>query len=511
VPCDAPYAGLDRFTEVAAERGLAEQPWTEEEYQEFIFSADGVTIERMVVVEDVDRDGDLDVLIARRDNLPTVFLNDGDAHFTVADAMPPADPELEVDLWGVADVDGDGLPDLFGNRYYGGGFEARNLGGGVFEALRPIQLDTPAGGELSAAAVAMGDLDRDGDLDAVIVSVHYDDEDPDSPPDPVFENVDGELVLAGWIDLGGYSVSSQASAVLDVGWDGEPDLWHFDDTGSNGPGSAIFTGFDAGPANVVDIAPELDADVSLTAMGLDAGDLTGDGRLDYCASDIGRPICLVATADGPFVQSGLALGLIPDQPAYPGHETVGWSMEFADIDHDGRLDVVHASGEDKLSRYEGRTSYPDLVWQARPDGTFQDVSALTGIDSPDNHYGLVAADLDGDGWLDVVTAGPTVDPKLYLNRCGEGAWLQVDFHGPAAAAQAIGTRVELQVGDVVRRRQVLGPRASGQSPSRLHFGLGDVDRVDRLTVLWTDGEVTELSDVPVDRLVWAAHPSVTDE
>lgn len=378
VTCAEPYAGLDRFEEVGPERGLSEAAFTEEEYDAYMSIGEGITFERAVVVEDVDLDGTLDLLIARQDGLPTVFLNDGQANFVAAEAMPPADPDLTVDLWGVADIDGDALPDLVGNRHRGGGFFARNLGGGRFEEAQPIDLTPPDGGPMPAAAIALGDLDSDGDVDAVIVSVHYRDDDAFSPPDPVLENVDGELTLAGWIDLGGFSVSSQASAVLDVGWDGEPDLFHFDDTGPFGPGSAIFTGFAAGPANVVDRAADLSADVSMVAMGLAAGDLNRDGLMDYCASDIGAPVCLVGTVDGPFVESGLALGLVPIEDAYPEIRTIGWSMEFADFDNDGLLDVFHASGEDRDARADGHTELPDLVWHGRSSGGFEEVGRAPG-------------------------------------------------------------------------------------------------------------------------------------
>ena len=59
---------------------------------------------------------------------------------------------------------------------------------------------------------------------------------------------------------------------------------------------------------------------------------------------------------------------------------------------------------------------------------------------------------------------------------------------------------------VTRIREVYNLRTQSQTPSRVHFGLGDVDTVDMIRVRWPDGLVTDRSDVGARRLVTANHP-----
>jgi len=93
-------------------------------------------------------------------------------------------------------------------------------------------------------------------------------------------------------------------------------------------------------------------------------------------------------------------------------------------------------------------------------------------------------------------------PSLLRNDSAGGAWLEVACEVPAGRATAIGAEVELRAGD----RVFIGDVSSGGSflsahDPRLHFGLGSVEAVDRLTVRWPDGTRTEMRDVAVRRRI----------
>ena len=84
------------------------------------------------------------------------------------------------------------------------------------------------------------------------------------------------------------------------------------------------------------------ADLEMAAMGLDSADLNADGQLDYCITDVGRPLCLVSQGDGLYAEGGASLGVYPDGVGGAGAflSTVGWSLDFADLDNDGWMDLM---------------------------------------------------------------------------------------------------------------------------------------------------------------------------
>ena len=107
----------------------------------------------------------------------------------------------------------------------------------------------------------------------------------------------------------------------------------------------------------------------------------------------------------------------------------------------------------------------------------------------------------------IIIAGPLESPKLFMNQCGEGAWLQVLLQGAEDNSMALGAQVTATVNGQPLPREVHGLRAQAQGPPRVHFGLGDVDTIDKLEVRWPDGTTNVASDVPTRRMVTATYSS----
>lgn len=493
-PCESPTSGWSRFTEVGVERGLTEIAVDEDtdDYPVLGF-------ETMVVAEDVDLDGDIDLLIAGASWLPTVWLNDGTAHFTKGPAIPPG-PVDEPDLFGLADLDGNRLPDLVGNQFYGGAWVALNLGEGAFSEITHVPPGIP--GKAPATGIALGDVDFDGDVDAVVSGGAEDHNSVDVPPTVLLTNEAGELTATGTLNEG-FGVNAIGTTFTDRDWDGVPEILQV--TGTDSPGLPnAWWAYDGGWS---DIAPELGVDLNLAGMGVAVTDLNDDGFMDFCGSDVGAPLCMQSLPDGTYVEVGQALGIEPAERFDEQWSTLGWAMRFADLDADGETELLQASGYDRESWFRDLVGWPDLLWSRdQAGGGFTDVSAAAGFDLAEDHYGIAEADFDGDGWLDVATAGPLAPPRLFLNSCGAGGWLDVELLGATINASALGARVEVEAGGRVWKREVLGPKGSGQSPSRAHVGVGDFDAVDRLTIRWPDGQVTEATDLPTRRTVVARHP-----
>ena len=92
-----------------------------------------------------------------------------------------------------------------------------------------------------------------------------------------------------------------------------------------------------------------------------------------------------------------------------------------------------------------------------------------------------------------------------MNQCGDGAWLEIELIGPRENSQGFGAQVEVDDGERVHLREIHGLRATAQGPSRLHFGLGGVDVVPRVTIRWPDGETSEAHDIGSRRVITVVH------
>ena len=238
-------------------------------------------------------------------------------------------------------------------------------------------------------------------------------------------------------------------------------------------------------------------------MGLDIADLNGDGLLDYCITDDGPPLCLLTQADGGFVDGTASLGIATDVPA----GTVGWGIEVLDFDADGHLDLAQASGPSRKSFAEDENppQLVDLLWRGAPGG-FREVGASVGFASSANHIGLAAADLDGDGGLDLVVGGPGTVPGIHMNVGVPGNRLEVDLIGPPGNRDGFGAVVTVKLGDEKLVQALHGPRGPSQRSVRLGFGLGDTISVDTVVVDWPDGSVTSVSDVSASGRITVSHP-----
>ena len=161
------------------------------------------------------------------------------------------------------------------------------------------------------------------------------------------------------------------------------------------------------------------------AMGLASGDFDNDGRIDLYLSNFGPNQMLKNNGDGTFT----------DVTAKAGTDEPRWDVaaSFFDYDRDGWLDLFVAtyvnftlathkpcSGFAGMPDYCGPLAFlpePDRLFRNRGDGTFADVTA-TALVAPENGSGLgvVAADLNGDGWSDLYVANDLMANDLWINQ-----------------------------------------------------------------------------------------------
>jgi hypothetical protein len=158
---------------------------------------------------------------------------------------------------------------------------------------------------------------------------------------------------------------------------------------------------------------------------------------------------------------------------------------------------IHNLGHN-LSCYERDRAFLNVGGQA-----FLEVSHLTGADNEGDGRSVVAADLFNTGRLDLVVrqvgGGPLL---LYENRFPRRHYLEVSLRGTRSNRRGIGARLTAQVGGRLLVRELFPANSyRSQAPAVVHFGLGDAERVERLTIRWPSGRVQELRGLRGDRHV----------
>jgi hypothetical protein len=287
-------------------------------------------------------------------------------------------------------------------------------------------------------------------------SAHRGEEHPPSgAEDPVFDEVAGEsgLDFVHWNGMSGRfyfpEVMGAGGALVDVDNDGDLDVFLVQGSmlgpgvaaaaatyppGSGVPaGDRLFRndlrhGADGAPALAfTDVTERSGLAEPGYGMGVAAGDYDGDGWVDLYVTRWGTNRLLRNRGDGTFRDV--------TQESGTGDERWGTSATFADFDGDGRLDLAVANYvkfswlEHKvcLSKRGERgyclpTSFrpePATLYRNRGDGTFEDVSERAGLAAvPGNGLGILAADFDADGRLDLFVANDLVPNRLWLNRGG---------------------------------------------------------------------------------------------
>ena len=279
----------------------------------------------------------------------------------------------------------------------------------------------------------------------------------------------------------------------DVNGDGRADLYVANDLDPN----RLYVNVpDSGPLGFHFEERGADAGVAdeNAGMGIAAADASGDGRPDLFVTNSHRQLHGVfrSAPGGTFTDA---------RPEFaPALDTslAGWGAAWADLDLDGRLEVVVANGAIPLTDLR-MDAEPVKVLASRA-GRVTDVSAAVGLEEGPvvNGRGLAAADYDNDGDVDFAVASIGGQLALLRNSGGSGHWLEV-----ALQPFAPGTRVTavLPGGKRLVREAAAGSSYLSSEDPRLHFGLGDAARIRALLVRYPDGTTKRLSGIEADRLV----------
>jgi hypothetical protein len=285
---------------------------------------------------------------------------------------------------------------------------------------------------------------------------------------------------------------------------------------------------------------------SFKGMGVDFGDLNGDGRLDFFVSNIAADYALeeshfvfVSTGETDLMKRGIAPYVDQSESLGLSRSGWGWDTKLADFDNDGVLEALQALGfaRGTINRWpelqelamgndeflKDPESWPkfqtgdDLSGQQlnvfavrRGSGRYWDIAPELGLSEPGVSRGIATADVDGDGLLDFAVANQWAPSSFYRNQTrdpgtflGLHLLLPVDPKGTeptrsrpghpgaeTAGRPAIGASASV---DLSNGRQLVaqvdgGNGHSGKRSHDLHFGLGRTSATTllRVALYWRD-------------------------
>lgn len=450
---------------------------------------------------DIDGDGQDELFLGGGDDQADQFFSFDDGVFAPLEIPLSKDGSDASHGAANIDIDEDGDNDLFVARESGVWFH-ENLGGGRFGS---VNLNLPLAENSNPLGIGFGDINKDGFADMYVAGYIK------------IELVEGETNFSN--SYGGYSnlflnngnnswtdISKNAGiwrqhntflgVFADLDNDSNSDLVIAQDTGKvetyRGDGQAQFTPI-SNPSHYA------------YPMGVAVGDYDNDGLVDLFFSNVGYTL-----------PPALLKGNLTDEDIFnPDHmlfhndgnlkfsdvsKDMGvarfgfaWGAIFADMNLDGREDILMAQNYARFPAQFLMTKYPGKIFQNYGKEGFRPVEKTSGAINYKFGIAPVVSDFNGDGWPDLVWANLAGPSLAYINQGGDRNWIKVRLPNNAASLNA---RVEVVTTEgITLTKQFVTSQGLGSDQGRdMIFGLGDA-KVESVSILYTGGDV-EVIDNP---------------
>ncbi len=510
---------------------------------------------------DFDRDGLLDILIVNSAAIPEAGVEAGAEASTAPSSLGnrlfrQASPGrlvdvtheagLEVNLYGmgvtVGDVNNDGFPDAYISCYGADRLFVNQQDGTFREITATAGIDNQAWG----ASAAFFDFDRDGWLDIFVAN--YVDYDPARPcfstggrPDfcnpamfpraasRLYRNVTGSQVRSEndvatlQPDTVRFEDVSLASGVArksgaglgvvcaDFNQDGWQDVYVANDGHANFLWINQQNGTFRDEAVLLGVAYD-SVGRGQGSMGAALGDVNHDAMLDLLVTNLegeNNALYLRHREHG-FQEASKSAGLGDSFPF------TGFGAALFDIEHDGDLDAVVVNG--RVRRLASKGPSHAAFWSDYLEHPLVHVNDGLGVLHPRHSMqddflastgagrALAVGDIDNDGDLDLLVTNSGGSARLYRNDApAKENWLSVRAVDPRwGGRDAYGAMISLVAADQTWTQAVC-PCSSYLTTNdpRVHFGLGAVQHIDRIEILWPDNarEIFAGGDVNAFRVI----------
>lgn len=471
---------------------------------------------------DVDNDGDDDLYLNGGWNRDDLYINE-DGSFT------KVNQDIGLNITGryytcsisVGDLDNDGFKDLLVTSwvtYDANGREeiSRNLlfhnnGNGTF-----TEIGWNAGLVEKAFSIASNlfDYNQDGLLD-IYINNHVE--------TPEFVYDDNGLLIAFdhecyenhfYLNQGNMQFSeisadlmidsdgcTLASLPTDIDGDGDMDLIIANDFGPFiTPNQLYQNNF---PNPFTSAGESTNTNQAIYGMGIAIGDYDRDEDMDYYITNLGSNLLL--NNDNTVFTDQASFAGVENEKANEFEFSTGWGTAFMDINNNGFEDLFICNGRiPSLSSLPTAISDPDKLYLNNQDGTFNDISVSAGVGHNGYSRGMAFSDVDQDGDLDffVMTINEFLDTgKLYINQGNSNNYISFKLEGSVSNRDAFGAKLLLYTSEGTQIRELFAGGAShcSQHTNTTHFGIGTLESVDSLEVIWPSGSRSTVYDLAINR------------